>query len=60
MSNESQSVEALCDIEAGCGAIEQLVYPKDKDLGGFTVRRALPNQALKSIGPWIFCPWVSH
>ena len=54
MSNESQNVEALCDIEAGCGAIDQLVYPKDKDLGGFTVRRALPNQALKSVGPWIF------
>ncbi|KAF7763114.1 hypothetical protein PUND_b0449 [Pseudoalteromonas undina] len=54
MSNQNQTAEIPCDIMLGCGAVKQLIQPKDKDLGGFCVRRTLPNQALKSIGPFIF------
>ncbi|MDF4345086.1 pirin family protein [Vibrio parahaemolyticus] len=54
MSNANLAVEEYCDLMAGCGAIRQLIQPKDKDLGGFCVRRALPNQVIKSVGPWIF------
>ena len=54
MSIQNKTVESSCEIETGCGAIQQLIRPKDKDLGGFTVRRTLPNQAVKRVGPWIF------
>lgn len=54
MSIEDKQIEVQCDIVAGCGAVMNTIHPKDKDLGGFSVRRVLPNQAVKSIGPWIF------
>lgn len=34
--------------------IKHLVKPHEKDLGGFTVRRALPSRAQRMVGPWIF------
>lgn len=37
-----------------CSAIEQLIKPKQKDLGGFSVRRLFPTIGLKSVGPWVF------
>ena len=38
----------------GCSAIKQILEPADRDLGGFSVRRLLPSQAVASIGPFIF------
>ena len=36
-------------------SIEQVLLPREKDLGGgFRVRRALPNSGRRSIGPFIF------
>jgi redox-sensitive bicupin YhaK (pirin superfamily) len=37
-----------------CDAIETLIIPNAKDLGGFQVSRALPNARRKLIGPFIF------
>ncbi len=37
-----------------CDAIEQVIVPPSKDLGGFSVRRALPSIGKKMIGPFIF------
>jgi redox-sensitive bicupin YhaK (pirin superfamily) len=37
-----------------CAAIEQVIVPPSKDLGGFSVRRALPSIGRKMIGPFIF------
>jgi redox-sensitive bicupin YhaK (pirin superfamily) len=37
-----------------CDAIEQVIVPSAKDLGGFSVRRALPSVGRKMIGPFIF------
>jgi hypothetical protein len=37
-----------------CDAIEQVIVPPAKDLGGFSVRRALPSVGKKMIGPFIF------
>jgi redox-sensitive bicupin YhaK (pirin superfamily) len=37
-----------------CDAIEQVIIPSAKDLGGFSVRRALPSVGKKMIGPFIF------
>lgn len=32
----------------------QIIRPKPKDLGGFTVKRILPSPALRTVGPFIF------
>ncbi|MEL6298606.1 MAG: pirin family protein [Pseudomonadota bacterium] len=37
-----------------CDAIEQVIVPRARDLGGFEVRRALPSVGRKMIGPFIF------
>lgn len=34
--------------------VEQVLYPRRRDLGGFSVRRALPAPERKTIGPFIF------
>ena len=36
------------------GAIELLIEPAEKDLGEFTVRRALPDRRRQRVGPFIF------
>ena len=37
-----------------CEAIEQVIVPRTADLGGFTVRRALPSTRRRMVGPFIF------
>lgn len=37
-----------------CDALEQLIIPNAKDIGGFEVRRALPSRQRKLVGPFIF------
>ena len=37
-----------------CNAIEQVIVPRARDLGGFEVRRALPAQGRQMVGPFIF------
>jgi hypothetical protein len=39
---------------AGCDAIEQVIVPRARDLGGFEVRRALPAVGRQMVGPFIF------
>lgn len=36
------------------GAIETLIIPRARDLGGFEVRRALPSPQRQMVGPFIF------
>ncbi|NMH65071.1 pirin family protein [Shewanella salipaludis] len=54
MSNPVRQPELECELLSGCGAIELLIRPRDKDLGGFSVRRSLPTTERKMVGPWIF------
>jgi len=54
MSNLATDLEQRCDVPQGCGAIELIIQPRDKDLGGFSVRRVLPATGRKLVGPWIF------
>jgi redox-sensitive bicupin YhaK (pirin superfamily) len=54
MSNTTKEIEQECDISAPCSGIELILHPKDKDLGDFSVRRALPTAKCKMVGPWIF------
>lgn len=37
-----------------CDAIETIVVPRARDLGGFEVRRALPSAKRQMVGPFIF------
>ena len=37
-----------------CEAIEQVIVPRARDIGGFEVRRALPSIGKKMVGPFIF------
>ena len=40
--------------ELSCDAIEQVIVPRARDLGGFEVRRALPAAQKQMVGPFIF------
>jgi redox-sensitive bicupin YhaK (pirin superfamily) len=37
-----------------CDAIEMVIVPRARDLGGFNVRRALPSAQRQMVGPFIF------
>jgi redox-sensitive bicupin YhaK (pirin superfamily) len=46
--------EAAVSAPADCPPVEIVIVPKSHDLGGFTVRRALPSSRRRMIGPFIF------
>jgi len=52
------SRQADIDSEPGAavasGAIETVIVPRTRDLGGFEVRRALPSARRQMVGPFIF------
>ena len=48
------SVEPICPDAVGPDAIETLIVPRSRDLGGFSVRRALPAPKRQMVGPFIF------
>lgn len=43
-----------CPDAIGIDAIETLIVPRSRDLGGFEVRRALPAPKRQMVGPFIF------
>ncbi|WP_111431919.1 pirin family protein [Rhodobacteraceae bacterium DSL-40] len=43
-----------CPDDIGTDAIETLIIPRARDLGGFEVRRALPAPKRQMVGPFIF------
>jgi len=53
MSWQSCPDPALGNMD-GTGAIETVIVPRTRDLGGFEVRRALPSRTRKMVGPFIF------
>ncbi|MFK4808697.1 pirin family protein [Devosia sp. ZW T5_3] len=40
--------------DVGADAIETLIIPRSRDIGGFEVRRALPSPQRQMVGPFIF------
>ncbi|MEH8018957.1 pirin family protein [Rheinheimera muenzenbergensis] len=54
MSTDTPDTEPDCDFQPGCDAIDLIIQPREKDLGGFSVRRTLPTKTRKMVGPWIF------
>ena len=53
MSNLTADLQQKCNA-APCVGVELLIQPRDKDLGEFFVRRALPSSERMMVGPWIF------
>lgn len=48
------AITPACPEEIGLDAIETLIIPRSRDLGGFEVRRALPAPNRQMVGPFIF------
>ncbi|HMO49734.1 MAG TPA: pirin family protein [Kiritimatiellia bacterium] len=48
------TLEPACPEDGALDAIETLIIPRSRDLGGFEVRRALPAPARQMVGPFIF------
>ncbi len=48
------ALEPGCPDEVGVDAIDTLIVPRSRDLGGFEVRRALPAPKRQMVGPFIF------
>ncbi|WBU55256.1 pirin family protein [Paracoccus sp. SCSIO 75233] len=48
------ALEPGCPDDVGVDAIETLIIPRARDLGGFEVRRALPAPKRQMVGPFIF------
>ncbi|MBT8078154.1 MAG: pirin family protein [Gammaproteobacteria bacterium] len=46
------ALEPICT--GADGAVELVIEPRAKDLGGFTVRRVLPARDRRTVGPFIF------
>lgn len=54
MSNLTKAMDSQCAVTVGCDAVELVLRPREKDLGGFSVRRLLPTAQRRMVGPWIF------
>jgi redox-sensitive bicupin YhaK (pirin superfamily) len=54
MSNLASELIQDCSVISGCSALKLVLKPKDKDLGGFRVRRTLPTKECRNVGPWVF------
>ena len=48
------SLDPGCPDDIGLDAIETLIVPRARDIGGFEVRRALPAPKRQMVGPFIF------
>ena len=42
------------DEAASCKAVETVIVPRSRDLGGFDVRRVLPSAKRRMVGPFVF------
>ncbi len=45
---------SAADHDTSPDALETLIIPRARDLGGFEVRRALPSPQRQMVGPFIF------
>jgi redox-sensitive bicupin YhaK (pirin superfamily) len=49
-----QSEDPVLGDKQSCDALELVIVPRVRDLGGFEVRRALPHGKRQMVGPFIF------
>lgn len=50
----NEQVDCKSHLDQPCSAVKMILAPKDRDLGGFSVRRLLPTGAMRSVGPFVF------
>jgi len=48
------AVDAVCAKVENCDPIDLIIRPQEHDIGGFSVRRALPAKERQMVGPFIF------
>ena len=48
------AIEPTCPGADDVDAIETLIIPRARDIGGFEVRRALPSAKRQMVGPFVF------
>src|SRR5260370_2114912 len=48
------SQDPVLGDKRSCDALELVIVPRARDLGGFEVRRALPSARRQMVGPFIF------
>ena len=48
------NIDPVPGDKLSCDAIEHVIVPRARDLGGFEVRRALPSAQKQMVGPFIF------
>ena len=46
--------EPEAKVAPACRALETIVVPRPRDIGGFDVRRALPSAERRNVGPFVF------
>ena len=46
--------EPQTKMAPACRALETIVVPRPRDIGGFDVRRALPSAERRNVGPFVF------
>ncbi len=44
----------LITDNVGCAAVKLMLEPKQRDVGGISVRRLLPAKEIRSVGPFVF------
>ncbi|TLG78008.1 pirin family protein [Methylocystis sp. B8] len=54
MREKRPDMSILADAESAAKTIELRIAPRARDLGGFSVRRALPDDRRQMVGPFIF------
>ena len=55
MSIDERSIEnPEIVVTDQCDAVELIIKPRTKELGGFAVRRILPYFKRRAVGPWVF------
>jgi hypothetical protein len=50
----SEGHDPISGDAVSCDALELVIVPRVRDLGGFSVRRALPHGKRQMVGPFIF------
>ncbi len=54
MMSWQPTTDPIAGDRQSCDAIEYVIVPRARDLGGFSVRRALPAAEKQMVGPFIF------
>lgn len=51
---ELHPASGCTETHPDCPSIQMVIEPKEKELGGFSVRRSLPYVKQRMVGPWVF------